>query len=97
MGEWSEHIFVALFGDEKPMTALIGPQVGRGISRIDPSDWSLHPFIENRDLFERPVDLSFAHIINESSDNNSLLVLDFGRFEMDRNRNVVTDGASGRL
>ena len=96
MDEWSEHIFVALFGDEKPMTASMGPKVGRAISRIDPSDWSLHPFIQHQDLLERPIDLCFDHITNEG-DNNSLLVLDFGRFEIDANRNVIADAASGKL
>jgi glucose/arabinose dehydrogenase len=97
MGQWSDHIFVALFGDEKPMTAPSGPKVGRAISRVDPSDWSLHPFIEDQDLFERPIDLRFEHIRSENNDNNSLLALDFGRFEMDRNRNVLADAASGKL
>ena len=100
MGEWTDHLFVALFGDEKPMTAPSGPKVGRAITRIDPSDWSMYPFIEDRELFARPIDLRFEHLTGDNTNNNSkgsLLVLDFGRFEMDRYRNVAADAQSGKL
>jgi hypothetical protein len=42
---WAGQIFIALFGDEAPMTAPPGPQAGRSVARIDPADWSLHSFI----------------------------------------------------
>ena len=38
---WPGQVLVALFGDERPMTAPAGPRVGRGLARIDPADGSL--------------------------------------------------------
>jgi hypothetical protein len=39
---FSGQIFVTPFGDEAPMTAPGGPQVGHAVGCIDPADWSLH-------------------------------------------------------
>lgn len=69
---WAGHLVVALFGDEAPMTAPPGPRVGRGLARVDPSDWSLHPFV--REPLRRPIDVCFTE--------DALLVVDFGEFEM---------------
>ncbi len=57
---------------------------------------SMHPFIEDRAV-QTPNDLRFEHFTNDNNNNNSLLVLDFGSFEMDGNRKVVSDSASGKL
>ncbi|HVQ36443.1 MAG TPA: hypothetical protein VMS31_02865, partial [Pyrinomonadaceae bacterium] len=56
--QWSGQLFVALFGDEVPMTAPSGPKVGRSVVRVDPSDWSMHPFVQEGLL--RPIDVCFG-------------------------------------
>jgi glucose/arabinose dehydrogenase len=82
-------IFVALFGDEAPMTAPAGPHVGRSVARIDPTDWSLHTFIEGP--LARPIDVCFH------PDSNALYILDFGNFEMHAERGVVAEKGTGKL
>jgi len=67
-------LILALFGDDKPMTAPPGFKVGRNISRIDPSDWSHHPL---PDLgLNRPIDVKY----NPADD--SVWIVDVGEFEM---------------
>src|SRR6185503_14497252 len=73
-GSWAGHLFVALFGDEVPMTAPSGPKVGRSVVRVDPSDWSMHPFLQGG--LQRPIDVRF------SASGSELYILDFGSFEM---------------
>jgi glucose/arabinose dehydrogenase len=81
-------IYVALFGDERPMTAPPGPRAGRGLARIDPEAWS----VEYLDVgpLERPIDVGF------SPRDGSLHLLDFGRFEMTAT-GVVAEPGSGKL
>jgi glucose/arabinose dehydrogenase len=86
---WAGHLFVALFGDEAPMTAPSGPRVGRSVVRIDPSDWSLHPVVQDRLL--RPIDVRF------SPAESALYILDFGDFEMLDNGAVKAEAKSGKL
>jgi glucose/arabinose dehydrogenase len=86
---WAGHLFVALFGDEAPMTAPAGPRVGRSVVRIDPSDWSLHPVVAAP--LCRPIDVHF-HPSGEA-----LYLLDFGAFEMDAEKGVVAEAGSGKL
>jgi glucose/arabinose dehydrogenase len=86
---WAGQIFIALFGDEAPMTMPDGPQVGRSVARIDPSDWSLHTVIE--EPLARPIDVRFHPI------DGGLYMLDFGKFEMHAERGVVAERQSGRL
>src|ERR1044072_3365536 len=43
---WAGHLFVALFGDEVPLTATSGPRVGRSVVRVDPQDWRIHPMVQ---------------------------------------------------
>jgi glucose/arabinose dehydrogenase len=85
---WAGQLFVALFGDEAPMTAPPGPHVGRGVARIDPTDWSLHPVLSGP--FARPIDVRFGPT------DGALYVLDFGRFEMSE-RGVVAQRETGAL
>lgn len=80
---------MALFGDEVPMTAPSGPQAGRSVARIDPSDWSLHPVVDSP--LARPIDVRFHAI------DNALYMLDFGKFEMHAERGVVAEAATGKL
>lgn len=86
---WAGQIFVALFGDEVPMTAPSGPRTGRSVVRIDPSDWSLHPFVQTGLL--RPIDVCF----NERG--TELYVLDFGYFEMADNGQVNARNKTGKV
>lgn len=88
-GRWDGHLVIALFGDEKPMTAPEGKKVGRGIVRIDPSDWSVHPL--NTGPFHRPIDVRFDPV------GQSLLVLDFGEFEMMPRGGLEARAGSGKL
>ena len=83
------NIFVALFGDEKPMTGTAGPRVGRSVIRINPSDWSLHPV--SIGPFRRPIDVRFH------PSGTPMYVLDFGEFEMDTQGNVLARAGSGKL
>jgi glucose/arabinose dehydrogenase len=71
---WPGHVLVALFGDERPMTAPAGPRVGRGLARIDPGDWSI-AFLSTGP-WRRPIDVK-VHPYEEM-----IYVLDFGEFEM---------------
>jgi hypothetical protein len=86
---WSGHLIVALFGDEKPMTAPAGPRVGRSVVRVDPADWSLHPLLEGP--VARPIDVRF------NPADSALYVLDFGRFEMKEDRGIAAEASSGGL
>ena len=86
---WGGHIYVALFGDEAPMTAPPGPRVGRSLARIDPADWSLHPVLAGP--LARPIDVRFHPL------DKALYILDFGNFEMHAERGVVAENATGRL
>jgi glucose/arabinose dehydrogenase len=89
MPAWAGQLFIALFGDEAPMTAPAGPRVGRGVARIDPRDWSVHPVAG--EPLARPIDVRFGPA------GEALYVLDFGRFEMDAERGVVAEARSGKL
>ena len=71
------------------MTAPSGPGVGRSVVRVDPSDWSLHPVVQDRLL--RPIDVRF------SPAETALYILDFGDFEMLDNGAVKAEAKSGKL
>lgn len=73
-GALAGQLFVALFGDEAPMTAPAGPRVGRSVVRVDPRDWTMHPFVDGP--FHRPIDVRCW------PGETALAVLDFGQFEM---------------
>src|SRR5579871_1415663 len=88
LSAWAGNLFVALFGDEAPMTAPVGPRVGRAVARIDPSDWSLHPFLGEPLL--RPMDVRF------DAAGAALYILDFGDFEMSA-AGVVARAQTGKL
>jgi glucose/arabinose dehydrogenase len=71
---WPGQLLVALFGDEKPMTAPAGPREGRAIVRVDPADWSVHPVL--LDGLCRPIDVAVDPRTSE------IYILDFGSFEI---------------
>ncbi|MFL5693522.1 MAG: PQQ-dependent sugar dehydrogenase [Ktedonobacteraceae bacterium] len=87
--DWSGQLFVALFGDEVPMTAPSRPRVGRSIVRIDPTDWSMYPLIQSP--LARPIDVRF------DAWGKALYILDFGQFEMHAKRGVEAEAQSGHL
>jgi len=82
-------LIVALFGDEKPMTAPQGPRVGRELIRVSPRDWSLHP-VSPLSL-RRPIDIAFCPC------SKAAYVLDFGEFEMTADGGSTARAASGCL
>jgi len=82
-------IFIALFGDEAPMTAPTGPRVGRSIARIDPRDWSLHHVLGHP--LARPIDVHF------DPKGEALFILDFGQFEMKEGGGIAAESNSGKL
>jgi glucose/arabinose dehydrogenase len=86
---WEGQLFVALFGDEVPMTAPSGPRVGRSIVRVDPCDWSLHTFLQDGLL--RPIDVRFSPV------ESALYILDFGDYAMSDNGAVSAKAKSGKL
>jgi glucose/arabinose dehydrogenase len=86
---WPGQLIVAIFGDEKPMTAPPGPRVGRQLLRVDPADWSAHPLALG--AFDRPIDVAACDA------GRALLVLDFGRFEMGEAGRLDAEAGSGRL
>jgi glucose/arabinose dehydrogenase len=83
-------LFVALFGDEKPMTAPPGPRVGRAILCIDPSDWTIVATIRNQAL-SRPIDLRYNYA------DGCLYILDFGKFEINEEHHINAQSRSGKL
>jgi glucose/arabinose dehydrogenase len=85
----SGDLFVALFGDEVPMTAPSGPKVGRSIVRVDPSDWTMHAFVQEGLL--RPIDVRF------NAADGALYILDFGSFEMMPNGGVSAEPETGKI
>jgi glucose/arabinose dehydrogenase len=86
---WVGQLFVALFGDEVPMTAPSGPKVGRSVVRVDPADWSMHSFVQAGLL--RPIDVRF------SAADNALYILDFGAFEMLDKGKLDAEPGSGKI
>jgi glucose/arabinose dehydrogenase len=87
-GRWPGQLVVAIFGDEKPMTAPAGQRVGRGLMRIDPRDWSQHALPAGP--FVRPIDVVVTP-------DGQLLVVDFGHFEMLGERGLEATRGSGKL
>jgi glucose/arabinose dehydrogenase len=71
---YAGHVYVCLFGDERPMTAPPGPRAGRCVSRIDPADWTMTQVLAGPLM--RPIDIRFR------PGDGALHVLDFGWFEM---------------
>jgi glucose/arabinose dehydrogenase len=86
---WAGQIFVALFGDETPMTAPAAPPAGRAVVRIDPDEWSLHK-VATAGL-SRPIDVRFNPV------DGALYIVDFGKFEMHAEQGVVAEAGTGRL
>lgn len=81
-------IIMALFGDEKPMTAPPGSPSGRCIVRINPKKWTFHSLPDLQ--LDRPIDVKY----NPSDD--CVWILDFGKFEMS-DIGVEAQKSSGKL
>jgi glucose/arabinose dehydrogenase len=82
-------LYVALFGDERPMTAPAGPRVGRSVVRLDMDDWSIHELVA--DPFHRPIDVGM------DPRTGVLYALDFGEFEMAMGGELVARPGTGGL
>ncbi len=82
-------LLVALFGDERPMTAPEGPRMGRSVVRVEPADWSLHRV--SAASFLRPIDVR-AH-----PKTGDVHVLDFGWFEMGEGGSLTARARTGAL
>jgi glucose/arabinose dehydrogenase len=85
---WGGHLFVALFGDEAPMTAPEGERAGRSVVRVDMRDWSVHELAS--EPLHRPIDVKVGP-------DGALYILDFGQFEMAGERGVAAVPGSGAL
>jgi glucose/arabinose dehydrogenase len=85
----ADSLIVALFGDERPITAPPGPRAGRAVARVDLRSWTVHAIIG--EPLVRPIDVGFHPSTGE------LYVLDFGSFEVDARRGVIADPESGVL
>jgi glucose/arabinose dehydrogenase len=86
---WPGQLLVALFGDEKPMTAPAGAKVGRRLVRIDPHGWSQHAI--DAGPFTRPIE------VQPAPDGRSVLVLDFGHFELTGKGRIDAAPGSGKV
>jgi hypothetical protein len=87
-------LFVALFGDERPMTAPIGgPRVGRAVVCVDANNWTMHTLIDNDNdnLMSRPINVRL------NSADGSLYILDFGKFEICNDHSIQAEAKSGKL
>lgn len=71
---WPGDLVVTMFGDEAPMTAPPTGQQGRSLVRVDLQDRTLH--VLAAPVLHRPIDVMW------DADQQALLVVDFGRFEM---------------
>jgi glucose/arabinose dehydrogenase len=87
-GEHAGDVYVALFGDEVPMTAPSGPRVGRSIARVDTVNWTVHPLAPGP--ARRPIDVRI------DAEHGWVYVLDFGQFEM-TDTGVDADAGSGAI
>ena len=82
-------LIVALFGDEKPVTAPAGPRVGRKLVRVAARDWSVHELAAFG--ANRPIDVAFSPV------SGSIYVVDFGEFEMTAGSGPRARAGSGCL
>ena len=87
---WPGQLIVAIFGDEKPMTAPPGPRVGRSLLRLDP-EGLVGRIRSISGRFDRPIDVIAA------DGGETLIVLDFGHFEMREAGALDARAGSGRL
>jgi hypothetical protein len=85
---------VALFGDERPLTAPIGgPRVGHAVVCVDANNWTMHILIDNDDdsRISRPID------VRHNRADGSLYILDFGKFEICNDHSIKAEAKSGKL
>jgi glucose/arabinose dehydrogenase len=81
-------MLLALFGDERPLTAPAGPRVGRSVVALDLAAGSLRP-LTRQGALERPID------VRVDPSGRWLYVLDFGAFEMAGGGRVEARAGSG--
>jgi len=88
---WAGHLCVALFGDERPLTAPKGPQTGRCIVRVDTQNWTWHPVFSGGHRISRPIDVQFHPV------DHHLYILDFGYFEINGTAGLHAGAGTGRI
>jgi glucose/arabinose dehydrogenase len=81
-------LYVALFGDERPMTAPEGEPSGRAVVEVDLDVGGCHEVF--RQPLARPIDV-------RNDREGTPHVLDFGRFEMGPGGNLLAEPGSGAL
>jgi glucose/arabinose dehydrogenase len=87
-GAFAGDLLVALFGDERPLTAPTGPRVGRHLVRISTENWTTHPVAAPG--LKRPIDVSLDSMGN-------VFALDFGHFEINPDKGLCATPASGAI
>ena len=87
-------LLVALFGDERPLTASIGgPRVGHAVVCVDANNWTMHILIDkdNDSRMSRPID------VRHNPAGGSLDILDFGKFEICNDQSIKAEAKRGKL
>jgi hypothetical protein len=82
-------LYVALFGDEAPMTTERPEPVGRKVVRVDPNNWKEHDLTAAP--VSRPIDVRFDPL------DGVPWVLDFGFYEAEPRGRIQAQAGSGRL
>ncbi|MGY3437505.1 MULTISPECIES: hypothetical protein [unclassified Marinovum] len=80
-------LFVALFGDKRPITGMPGAKAGRSLIRVDIQTGTLVTCAVAG--LHRPIDLCWQ--------GDDLLLLDFGAYELEPGGTLKAKGATGRL
>jgi glucose/arabinose dehydrogenase len=88
-GSSRNRIAIALFGDERPMTAPAGPKVGRSVAILDLDEGRLQGL--PMEGLARPIDVAYHPVYGD------LYVLDFGHFEMLPGGRLDATAGSGTL
>ena len=90
-------MLVALFGDEKPMTAPNGPRVGRSVVRVDLEDGSFERLLGGMSGGGTSGGLSRPIDVRVGPHGEHLWILDFGDFEMEAGGRVRARAGSGKV
>jgi hypothetical protein len=83
-------LYVALFGDERPITAPSRSKVGRAIACINPDNWTIYATLRYNESL-RPIDVRYNPV------DGYLYVLDFGKFEIKEDHSISAEPQSGKL
>ena len=92
-GPLGGRLVVAMFGDEKPLTAPDdGVRAGRTLMLVDPASGEVEPLPTAAPIpLARPIDVAFHPV------TGTLFALDFGEFELGAAGQVWAKPGSGRI